>query len=357
MEDKNLGESDSNLSFFNESFSVEEVLKKNQNESSDQKILKFEEKFLKKKRRVLTEEEKMERIQKNIDRYCKRNEEMLSLLEKIDAGEITHKNINRMMRLLAIDLSDTKKLINKKALIVNQKREIFNRLLEFTYEDYQYFWYQLTEGKFKKGKAQLIKSSNISKAKEILRQIEEKNKNKNNINNNNNENEKNENNINNNLDNNAENGGNNNKINEEEKNKKKDNRTVKEIIQAATLRDIENERMDQEFFENSDISSEDSLSSSLEDSEDDDDIISNSKSSNKENNKEKEEDKELKAKKEQEEKLRKEKEEKDKKEKEQREKAEKLRKEKEERERKEKEEKERKLKMLMDDEDEIDIFN
>ena len=57
-----------------------------------------------------------------------------------------------MMRLLAIDLSDTKKLINKKALIVNQKREIFNRLLNFTYEDYQYFWYQLTDGKFKKGK-------------------------------------------------------------------------------------------------------------------------------------------------------------------------------------------------------------
>ena len=101
MEDnKNLEESDSNLSFFNESFSVEEVLKKNQNEPSDPKILKFEERFLKRKRRVLTEEEKQERIQKNIDRYCKRNEEMLSLLEKIDSGETTHKNINRMMRLL-----------------------------------------------------------------------------------------------------------------------------------------------------------------------------------------------------------------------------------------------------------------
>ena len=337
MEDnKNIEERDSNHSFFNESFSVEEVLKKNQNESSDPKILRFAERFLKKKRRVLTEEEKKERIQKNIDRYCKRNEEMLSLLEKIDSGETTHKNINRTMRLLPIDLSDTRKLINKKALIYNQKREIFNRLLEFTYEDYQYFWYQLTDGKFKKGKAQLIKSSNISKAKEILRQIEEKNKN--NINNN-----QNENNINNNVDNNnADNNNSNNvdKKNEEENNKKKDTRTVKEIIQAATLRDIENERMDKEFFENSDISSEDSLSSSLEDSEDDDEINSNSKSSNKDSNKEKE-DKELKAKKE--------KEEKEKKEKEEKEKAE--------REKKEKEERERKLKMLMEDEDEIDIFN
>ena len=353
MEDnKNLEESDSNLSFFNESFSVEEVLKKNQNESSDPKILRFAERFLKKKRRVLTEEEKKERIQKNIDRYCKRNEEMLSLLEKIDSGETTHKNINRMMRLLAIDLSDTKKLINKKALIHNQKKEIFNRLLEFTYADYQYFWYQLTDGKFKKGKAQLIKSSNISKAKEILRQIEEKNKN--NINNN-----QNENNINNNVDNNnADNNNSNNvdKKNEEENNKKIDTRTVKEIIQAATLRDIENERMDKEFFENSDISSEDSLSSSLEDSEEEDEINSNSKSSNKDSNKEKE-DKELKAKKEKEEKEKKEKEEKEKAEREKKEREEREKKEKEEREKKEKEERERKLKMLMEDEDEIDIFN
>ena len=361
MEDKSHEESDSNLSIFNESFTVEEVLKKNQNESSDPKILKFQERFLKRKRRVLTEEEKKERIQKNIERYCKRNDEMLLLLEKINAGETTHKNINRMMRLLAIDLSDTKKLINKKALIVNQKREIFNRLLNFTYEDYQYFWYQLTDGKFKKGKAQLIKSSNISKAKEILKQIEEKNKNANNISNN-----KNENDINNNVDNNN-NGDNNNDDNNEkneEKNKKKDNRTVKEIIQAATLRDIENERMDKEFFENSDISSDNSLSSSLEDSEDDDEINSNSKYSNKDSNKEKE-DKELKAQKEKEEKEKKEKEEKLRKEKEEREKAEKEKKEKEEREKKEKEEREKKereerekkMKILMEDEDEIDIFN
>ena len=182
MESNNHEESDSNMSVFNESFEVEELLKQNnENDSSkdkeqaseNQKILKFEEKFLKKKRRVLTEEEKKERLQKNISRYCKRNEEMLVLFQKIDEGETTRKNINRMMRLLAIDLSETKKLINKRGLLYNQKKEIFNRLLNFTFEEYQYFWFKLTDGKCKKGKAQLIKSSNISKAKEILRELEE----------------------------------------------------------------------------------------------------------------------------------------------------------------------------------------
>ena len=62
------------------------------------------------------------------------NNEMLELLEKINSNETTHKNINRMMRLLAADLSDTKKLINQKSLIYNQKKEIFNRLLNFTFE-------------------------------------------------------------------------------------------------------------------------------------------------------------------------------------------------------------------------------
>ena len=42
---------------------------------------------------------------------------MLELLAKINSNETTHKNINRMMRLLAADLSDTKKLINQKSLI------------------------------------------------------------------------------------------------------------------------------------------------------------------------------------------------------------------------------------------------
>jgi hypothetical protein len=97
---------------------------------------------------------------------------MIQLLEKINNDETTHKNINRMMRLLAIDLSDTKKLINRRALIFNQKKEIFKRLLNLTFEEYQLFWYKLTDGKLKKGNAQHIKSSNISKAKEIIKSLE-----------------------------------------------------------------------------------------------------------------------------------------------------------------------------------------
>ena len=184
MEDKNNNEeSSSHMSIFNESFNIDENPNSNENNnnnneiiSQNQNLLKFEEKFLGKKRKKLTEEEKKERIQKNINKYCQRNNEMLELLEKINSNETTHKNINRMMRLLAADLSDTKKLINQKSLIYNQKKEIFNRLLNFTFEEYQYFWFKLTEGKLKKGNAQLIKSSNISKAKEILKDLEEKKK-------------------------------------------------------------------------------------------------------------------------------------------------------------------------------------
>ena len=375
MNDQNIEESNSNLSVFNESFDVEKLLKENnENDSSkekeldseNQKIMKIQEKFLSRKRRILSEEEKKERIQRNINRYCKRNEEMLSLLERINNGETTHKNINRMMRLLAVDLSDTKKLINKKGLIYNQKKEIFNRLLNFTFAEYQYFWFKLTDGKFKKGKAQLIKTSNISKAKEILKELEEKRiKNINDINKNENNNEQNKD---------KENMNNNN----DEENKKK-NRTIKEIIQAATMRDLENEKMDQFFENDSDLSSDNSNSSSLGDS-DDDDFNSNSKSSkdnmnNKEKDEKKEKERNEKKEKEEKEKEEKEKKEKERKEREEKEKEEKVkkererkekeekermereRKEKEERERKEKEEREKKMKKLMEDEDEIDIFN
>ena len=391
MEEKSKGESSSEdgMSIFNESFNVEESENENEkkdsrdaqkdenNPSENDKILKCQEIFLGKKRKVLTEEEKKERTKKIIDRYCKRNDEMLKLLEKINSNEITHKNINRMMRLLAIDLSDTKKLINKKSMLHNQKKEIFQNLLNFTFQEYQYFWFKLTNGKSKKGSAQLIKSNNISMAKQILKELQEKkikfdNDNNNNSNNNNGE-----------------------EKNEEKNNKDKDNpevkpkkeRTVKEMIQAADLRDIENKKLD-EFFENeSAISSDESISSSISESDDDGDIdgddnnISNSKSSkeskkekDKEKNKEKEKEekikkelnekkeKEMKLKKEMEEKARKEKEEKARKEKEEKarkEKEEKARKEKEEKARKEKEEKEKKekMKILMEDEDEIDIFN
>ena len=192
MEEKSKEESSSEdgMSIFNESFNYEESENENQkkeshdaqkeenNPSENDKILKYQEIFLGKKRKVLTEEEKKERTKKIIDRYCKRNDEMLKLLEKINSNEITHKNINRMMRLLAIDLSDTKKLINKKSMLHNQKKEIFQNLLNFTFQEYQYFWFKLTNGKSKKGSAQLIKSNNISRAKQILKELQEKKKKK-----------------------------------------------------------------------------------------------------------------------------------------------------------------------------------
>ena len=263
--DNNEKSSSSHRSVFNESINIDKNENPNKdnnaidnkNNSENQKILKFFERFLGKKRKILTEEEKKERIQKNKKRYCQRNNEMLVLLEKINSNETTHKNIKRVMRLLSADLYDTKKLINQKSLISNQKNEIFKRLLNFTYKEYQYFWYRLTDGKIKKGNAQIIKSSNISKAKQILKEIEENKKKKmddmkenNNIDNNNN--------------------------NKEENNKKE--RTIKEIIQAADLRDFENEILDNFFREDdSVISSDNSLSSSLSDSDDDNNSQTNSR--------------------------------------------------------------------------------
>ena len=340
MEENSSNDSSSHMSIFDESINEEENgnnenenNKKEVVEKEEEKILKFQEKFLAKKRKALSEEEKKERIEKTISRYCKRNDEMIQLLEKINNDETTHKNINRMMRLLAIDLSDTKKLINRRALIFNQKKEIFQRLLNLTFEEYQLFWYKLTDGKLKKGNAQHIKSSNISKAKEIIKSLEEK-KNENEINKNDEEEKKKENSIN-------------------SKNKK----TIKEIIQAADLRDIETEKFNEEILgTDNDISSDDSLSSSSSDF--DEDIDNNSK--NIDNKNKEKEDKERKEKEEKERKEKEEKERKEKEEKERKEKEEKERKDKEEKERKEKEEKENKekvLKQTMEEKDEIDIFN
>ena len=258
----------------------------------------------KKHKKELTEEQKAERIKRNIERYCKRNDEMLELLEKINNSEATNKNINRMMRLLAIDLSDTKKLTNKKALISQRKKDIFNKLLNLTFTEYQYFWYTLTDGKYKKGHAQLIKSSNIQKARMIYQQIiEERNK----------------------------------------EEKKLNEKTVGELINDKNIRENENDKLDDVFLKyDSDISSdEDSMDSSLDESS------SNEQEQNSVINKiNKESEIKLKMLKEKE---LKEKEEKERKEKE----------EKEEKEKKEKEEKEKQevIKKIMNKEDEIDIFN
>ena len=258
-------ESSSHESIFNDSISE----KKEEEKDNGNKI---ENLFLgAKKKRELTEEEKAERIKKNIERYCKRNERMLELLEKINNNETTRKNINEMMRLLAIDLSDTKKLTNRKALISQRKRELFNKLFDLTFTEYQYFWYQLTQGQYKKGNAQLINSSNMKNAKMIYKNIIE------------------------------------NRKKSEEKNKEK---TVKQIIDDRKNKDIENDKLDEYFLGfDSDISSdEDSLDSSIDESSSDNE-------SSKKVEKEKEEN-------EKEERIRKEKEEKEKKERERKEREE-----------------------------------
>ena len=280
-------DSSSHESIFNDSISE----KKEEEKDNGNKI---ENLFLgAKKKRELTEEEKAERIKKNIERYCKRNERMLELLEKINNNETTRKNINEMMRLLAIDLSDTKKLTNRKALISQRKRELFSKLFDLTFTEYQYFWYQLTQGQYKKGNAQLINSSNMKTAKMIYKNIIE------------------------------------NRKKGDEKNKEK---TVKQIIDDRKNKDIENDKLDEYFLGfDSDISSdEDSLDSSIDES------FSDNESSKK---------------------AEKEKEENEKKEKIRKEKEEKEEKEKKEIERKKREEEQKEKMKYMDEEDEIDIFN
>ena len=239
-------DSSSHESIFNDSISE----KKEEEKDNGNKI---ENLFLgAKKKRELTEEEKAERIKKNIERYCKRNERMLELLEKINNNETTRKNINEMMRLLAIDLSDTKKLTNRKALISQRKRELFNKLFDLTFTEYQYFWYQLTQGQYKKGNAQLINSSNMKTAKMIYKNIIE------------------------------------NRKKGDEKNKEK---TVKQIIDDRKNKDIENDKLDEYFLGfDSDISSdEDSLDSSIDESFSDNE---SSKKAEKERKKREEEQKE-----------------------------------------------------------------
>ena len=188
-----------------------------------------------KKKRELTEDQKEERIKRNIERYCKRNDRMLELLEKINKGETTRKNINEMMRLLAIDLSDTKKLTNSKGLISHRKKDLFNKLFDLTFTEYQLFWFQLTQGKYKKGNAQLINSGNMHKAKMIYNDIIKKREEK---------------------------------INQ---NKGKKEFTIREIIKDRNNKDIEAEKLDEVFFGyDSQISSdEDSIDSSVEESSSD----------------------------------------------------------------------------------------
>ena len=238
--------------------------KKEEEKEEKENINKINNIFLENKRkRELTDEQKEERIKRNIERYCKRNDRMLELLQQINNKDTSRKNINEMMRLLAIDLSDTKKLTNRKALISQRKKEMFNKLFELTFREYQLFWFQLTEGKYKKGNAQLINSSNISNARAIYNKIME-------------DREK-----------------------ERKQGKEINEKTVKDIINDRNNKDIESEKIDNLILGyDSEISSdEDSLDSSIDESSSDNE-------SNKKNEKEKEEnirkEKELKKKEEEE---------------------------------------------------------
>jgi hypothetical protein len=292
------------MSIFDESINDEENVNnenenKNKNKNNivieikEETILKFYEQFLAKKRKPLSEEEKKERIEKRKNSYCKLNDEIILLFDKINNDEITTKNIIQMRNLLVKDLSDTKKITNWEALIFNKKNKIIDRLFNLTKEKCREFWDKLTDGRTKNGYAQDIKSNNISKAKEILKSLEEK---------------KNENEI--------------NKNDEEEKDlinlNSKKNKTIKELIQAAEFRDKEIEKINEEILgSDNDISSNES-----------EDIDNDSSNIDDKNIDIKNEEKEEKEKKENEEKKR-----------------------------KEKENKEKILKQIMEEKDKIDIFN
>ena len=187
------------------------------------------------KKRKLSEEEKDERRKNYIKKYCKRNDEIKNLLEIINQGKTSYKNIKRILHLLNIDLADSKKIVNQNSFLSNKKKDLFERLKNLSYSNHQLFWYMLTNGKTKKGKAQLIKSSNISLAKKILKEIEKYNSD----------------------------------VNEENDKIKKDiKRNIKtmEIIKIVNMRESKSEQLDKIFLENnSDLSSD--SSSSLDDSD------------------------------------------------------------------------------------------
>ena len=103
---------------------------------------------------------------------------MLLLLQKMNLDGITYKDFNRMLYLLSKDLYDTKKICNNNALLHNKKKEIFKKILNFPKEERQYFAMKFTNGKCENIQGQCINSSNISEAKKIIKEIEEKHDNK-----------------------------------------------------------------------------------------------------------------------------------------------------------------------------------
>ena len=213
--------------------SIFDIQSKSQKEKENKNIIN--NLLLEKKRKLdLTKEEKEERkkliIEKRIQKYRERNDAILGLIDNIKSKDkIAKKDINKLMRLLAIDLCDTKKL-NKGKLISQKKREIFAKLKNLTYVEYQSFWFRLIN-KITKGNAHDINSGNIRIANQIYNEIIE------------------------------ERDGQNNGKNE---------KTVKEIIQNKEEREKEIEELDEIIFGYDISSEEDSLDSSIEENSYDD---------------------------------------------------------------------------------------
>lgn len=213
--------------------SIFDIQSKSQKEKENKNIIN--NLLLEKKRKLdLTKEEKEERkkliIEKRIQKYRERNDAILGLIDNIKSKDkIAKKDINKLMRLLAIDLCDTKKL-NMGKLISQKKREIFTKLKNLSYVKYQSFWFRLTN-KITKGNAHDINSGNIRIANQIYNEIIE------------------------------ERDGQNNGKNE---------KTVKEIIQNKEEREKEIEELDGIIFGYDISSEEDSLDSSIEENSYDD---------------------------------------------------------------------------------------
>ena len=147
---------------------------KNKNENNVDNL--FNHNMLNKKRKRELTQEQLE--DKMIEKYCKRNEEILNKIDKIKNNkEIEKKDLNKLMHLLAIDLIDTKKLQNPKSLISFKKRKFFNQLMDLYVDDYKTFWYNFTNHEKTNGKAGDINSSNIKRAKKIYECVIEHRKN------------------------------------------------------------------------------------------------------------------------------------------------------------------------------------
>ena len=140
------------------------------NNNEDSRIKEYKDKFMNKKKE-LTEEQKKIREQKNIAKYCRRNDEMLKLLEKIKNKENNSYNLNRTVTLMIRDLSDVAKFDSSKN-ISEKKAKIFDRLINLSEIHFKKFFYELSDHTTYKGSSRSITYKNIGKANKILKDFE-----------------------------------------------------------------------------------------------------------------------------------------------------------------------------------------